>query len=150
MRFIKNFQNNTTFVKNKDLIEYTLNDLSSTYKNILSTENSTFGSGDQFAITAKIKYKGMKVKVELVDENGNTLKPMPGRNIDDPIFSYRNLPSGWISITLQKRPTLIAEGIGQYDYISTLYWAIWTGNIKINFYERNYTTPTRTKIVVFK
>ena len=105
------------------------------------------GTGmNQFAITAKIKNKGIKIKVELVDENGNTLTPLPGKTI---VFSYFNTPSGWISTKLQTRPTLIAEGIGSYDYVSVLAWTGWTGKVKINFFEKNYTTPTRSKIVTF-
>jgi len=151
MRFIKNFQNNTTYVKDKELVEYPLNDLSGKYKNILSPENSVttvdVGTGmNQFAITAKIKNKGIKIKVELVDENGNTLIPLSGRPV---IFSYFNPPSGWISTNLQIRPILIAEGIGSYDYVSVLAWSTWTGKVKINFFEKDYTTPTRSKIVTF-
>ena len=151
MRFVKSFQNNTTFVKDKELVEYPTNDLNGTYKNILLPDNSVtsvdVGTGmNQFAITAKIKNKGIKIKVELVDENGNTLTPLPGKTI---VFSYFNTPSGWISTKLQTRPTLIAEGIGSYDYVSVLAWTGWTGKVKINFFEKNYTTPTRSKIVTF-
>jgi hypothetical protein len=148
MRFIKDFQNNTTYVKDKELVEYLELGYQNTYKNILFPGNSTLtmtGGSNIFSISSKIKNKGIKIKVEFVDENGNTLTPSSGKT---QIFNTSNSSIGWVSTTMQTRPTLVSDGLGINEYLTELTWN-WTGKVKINFYERGSTTPTRNKIVTF-
>ena len=149
MRFIKNFQNNTVFVKDKELVEYNELGYYNTYKNILYPSNATLtssGGGTIFSISSRIKNKGIKIKVEFVDENGNTLTPLSGKT---QIFNTNNNSIGWISTTMQTRPNLTAEGIGFYEYLTELTWPTWIGKVKIIFYERGNSIPTRNKIVTF-
>lgn len=151
MRFIKDFQNNTSYVKNKELVEYQASGYYNVFKNTLYPGNTIFtwggiyGANNDFTISARIKNKGIKIKVEFVDEAGKTLIPSTGKT---QIFNTVNLAVGWISNTIQTRPTLFAEGVGFYEYPTSLTW-MWTGRVRINFYERGYAIPTRYKIITF-
>ena len=153
MRFIKNFKNNTVFVKDKELVEYNELGYYNTYKNILYPSNSEFKSsggfgtdGTPFSISARIKNKGIKIKVEFVDLDGNTLTPSSGFNM---IFWENNICLGWVTTTIPMRPTLTAEGIGFYEYRTELTVPTWKSKVKIIFYERGNAIPTRNKIVTF-
>jgi hypothetical protein len=154
MRFVKNFQNNTSYAKNKDLISYSDKHYNENIDNILKPNLLTYSFSAQpydrfFDISAQILRKGMKLKIEILDENGNTLKNNNGGNsFWAPNFTSR----GWVTSTLDSKPTLLANEIGSYDRILGFDVDNLTlpKKIKINFYERDLTTPSKSIIVTMQ
>ena len=171
MRFVKNFQNNTAYAKDKDLISYPdksnytqgngLPNKDDTVVNILSSKvqvfTKTYGftsyAGPQyywsFGIVSKLDRKGMKLKIELVDENNNIIKAI---STNACLWVWGNSKiNGWKNAGCNDN-TFRAESLADYDYTNQIDtdWGFVAGQkIKINFYEKNYTTPTRSKIVTF-
>jgi len=154
MRFVKNFQNNTTYAKNKDLISYSDKHYNENIDNILKPNLLTYSFSAQpydrfFDISAQILRKGMKLKIEILDENGNTLKNnIGGNSFWAPNFTSR----GWVTSTLDSKPTLLAYEIGSYDRILGFDVDNLTlpKKIKINFYERDLITPSKSLIVTMQ
>jgi len=154
MRFVKNFQNNTTYAKNKDLISYSDKHYNENIDNILKPNLLTYSFSAQpydrfFDISAQILRKGMKLKIEILDENGNTLKNnIGGNSFWAPNFTSR----GWVTSTLDSKPTLLANEIGSYDRILGFDVDNLTlpKKIKINFYERDLITPSKSLIVTMQ
>jgi hypothetical protein len=159
MRFVKNFQNNTAFVKDKDLFEFPVNSYlyydSYGAKNILNAENTIFttdvprGGVLYFSAAVTTKRKGLNLKVVITDENGN---PLTGRNGGCFFSNPLGFVKGWQTTNLCNSPTYITDNIGLFDTMNTSdnNWGFTPGQkIKINFYERGFTTPSRFKIVTF-
>ena len=162
MRYVKNFQNNTTYSKDKELISYPDKSNYSLTDNILSASitefNSTFLFSNNgvnyytwnYGMTSKINRKGMKLKVEFLDENDQPLRPT---NSNSCLFIWGNVKiNGWVNGGCNDN-IFKAENINDYDYFNQVDsdWGFARGKkVKINFYEKNYTTPTRSKIVTFK
>ena len=154
MRFVKNFQNNTTYAKNKDLISYSDKHYNENIDNILKPNLLTYSFSAQpydrfFDISAQILRKGMKLKIEILDENGNTLKNnIGGNSFWAPNFTSR----GWVTSTLDSKPTLLANEIGSYDRILGFDVDNLTlpKKIKINFFERDLITPSKSLIVTMQ
>ena len=154
MRFVKNFQNNTTYAKNKDLISYSDKHYNENIDNILKPNLLTYSFSAQpydrfFDISAQILRKGMKLKIEILDENGNTLKNnIGGNSFWAPNFTSR----GWVTSTLDSKPTLLANEIGSYDRILGFDVDNLTlpKKIKINFYERDLITPSKSLIITMQ
>ena len=159
MRFIKNFQNNTTYAKDKELITFpdksnylVDNILSSKIQDFTSSYLFSTGGVDyytwNYGMTCILSRKGMKFKIELLDENNKVITPLKNACL----WNWGNSKTiGWINSGCNDN-TFRGESIGSYDYLNQIDsdWGFSRGKkIKINFYERNYTTPTRTKIVVF-
>jgi hypothetical protein len=102
-----------------------------------------------FGIVSKLDRKGMKLKIELVDENNIIIKPII---TGECLWVWRETKiNGWKNAGCNDN-TFRAESLGDYDYTNYIedYNGFRAGQkIKINFYEKNYTTPTRSKIVTF-
>jgi hypothetical protein len=83
------------------------------------------------------------------DENGN---PLTGRNGGCFFSNPLGFVKGWQTTNLCNSPTYITDNIGLFDTMNTSdnNWGFTPGQkIKINFYERGFTTPSRFKIVTF-
>lgn len=154
LRFIKNFQNNTAYAKDKDLIEFPENSYSYSEKNILNPNNNSVfydvnGGLNRFSIACTIKRKGLNLKIELVKEDGTPLTPRAGYgcSFNNPIGYLK----GWQTANMCNSPTLTTDNIGVYDHYNTL------GNganafplkVRVNFYEKGFTSPSRFKVVTF-
>jgi len=137
MRFIRNFQNNTAYAKDKDLIEFPEKDRSERYKNILFDGNTTIVGG-QFAVTCVLNRRGIKIKVEVVNEDGSALD---GSTFGFPIGTQ----VGWeISRPSFYIPTYTSNGLGVHD--------TYTGyssykKYRVNIYEKGFNSPSRIKYV---
>ena len=154
MRFIKNFQNNTAFAKDKDLIEFPENSYSYSEKNILNPNNNSVfydanGGMNRFSIACTIKRKGLNLKIEIVREDGTPLIPRPGYgcSFNNPLGYIK----GWQTANMCNNPTLTTDNIGVYDHYNTLDNSANTFPLKVrvNFYEKGFTTPSRFKIITF-
>lgn len=162
LRFIKNFQNNTTYAKDKDLIifpdkgNYLVdNILSSKVQDVISFFNyKNPMNGDSifrfnYGMTCILGRKGMRLKIEFLDENNNIITPLKNACL----WNWQSSKiDRWVNSGCNDN-IFRAETIANYDYYNTFNddWGLPRGKkIKINFYERNYTTPTRTKIVTLK
>jgi superoxide dismutase len=168
MRFIKNFQNNTTYAKDKELIifpdksNYLVDNILSSKINELSSivvgrgirnaqDNIGYDIyGWNYGMTSIINRKGMKLKIEILDENNKIITPLI---IGSCLWNSSNSKiNGWVNAGCTDN-IFRAETVASYDYINSIndQNSLTRGKkIKINFYERNYTMPSRTKIVTFK
>jgi hypothetical protein len=155
MRFVKNFQNNTTYAKDKDLISYPDKHNNENIDNILKTNLTTYSFSAQpydrfFSVSAQILRKGMKLKIVILDENGNQLLNNRGGSSFWAPTSFTS--RGWATSSLDTRPSLVANEIGSYDRILGFDVDNLTlpKKIKINFYERDLTTPSKSLIVTMQ
>ena len=150
MRFVKSFQNNTTYIKNKELITYPEKHNNENMLNILSPALTTYDFKTQiyvanfFDVSSQITRKGMTLKIEIVDENGSQF-------IDNPSFDEFWAPTsftsrGWTTQSLSLNPMLIASEIGSYDRILGSGFEV-PKKIRINYYERGFSIPSKYKIV---
>jgi hypothetical protein len=150
MRFVKNFQNNTTYIKDKELITYPEKHNNEDMLNILSPALTTYDFKTQiyvanfFDVSSQITRKGMTLKIEIVDENGSKF-------IDNPSFNEFWAPTsftsrGWTTQSLSLNPILIATEIGSYDRILGFGFEV-PKKIRINYYERGFSIPSKYKIV---
>jgi hypothetical protein len=139
MRFVKNFQNNTTYTKDKDLFEFPEYEKNGTYKNILSPLNSIFTS-NAYGVTANVTRRGMQIKVEILKEDGSSV----GCTFGFP----QGMEVGW---TLARpnciMPTYTSTGQTLQDA-----WTMFGAkqNYRVNIYEKGMTTPTRFKIITYQ
>jgi hypothetical protein len=155
MRFVKNFQNNTTYAKDKDLISYPDKHNNENIDNILKTNLTTYSFSAQpydrfFGVSAQILRKGMKLKIVILDENGNQLLNNSGGSSFWAPTSFTS--RGWATSSLDTKPSLVAKEIGSYDRIMGFDVDNLTlpKKIKINFYERDLTTPSKSLIVTMQ
>ena len=154
LRFIKNFQNNTAYAKDKDLIEFPESSYSYSEKNILNPNNNSVfydvnGGMNRFSIACTIKRKGLNLKIELVKEDGTPLTPRAGYgcSFNNPLGYLK----GWQTANMCNSPTLTTDNIGVYDHYNTLDNGANTFPLKVrvNFYEKGFTSPSRFKVVTF-
>jgi len=154
LRFIKNFQNNTAYAKDKDLIEFPENSYSYSEKNILNPNNNSGfhdvnGGMNRFSIACTIKRKGLNLKIELVKEDGTPLTPRAGYgcSFNNPIGYLK----GWQTANMCNSPTLTTDNIGVYDHYNTLDNGAnaFPLKVRVNFYEKGFTSPSRFKVVTF-
>jgi hypothetical protein len=158
LRFIKNFQNNTTYSKDKDLIEYPSNSYNYSGANILNSSVTEYNwaagvvngaDGWNIPLSSTLSRKGISLKIEITDENGNPF-------ISNNRFCYFGT---WKTVVGWQRSGDCSDGnfkalsLAIYDY----YWAIEKSlifnvgtKIKINFFEKGFTTSNRSKIVTLK
>lgn len=137
MRFIKLFQENTAYTKDKDLIEFPEFERSGRYKNILFEGNTIF-TGQQFGVSCVLSRKGIKLKVEVLNEDGS---PLDGLGFGFPIGTQL----GWeVARTAFYIPTYSSTGLGIHD-ITTGYndFKVY----RVNFYERGFTVPSKVKYI---
>ena len=143
MRFVKNFQNNTTYAKDKDLIEFPEFERNGDYKNILYSSTTSI-TGSNFGLSCNTSRKGLTLKIVILNEDGTALSG----------YTFGYAPGGvknWdISGYADFRPTYTATLNGIND-MSLSYGG--GGGIpkkhKINFYERGSALPSKFKIVTF-
>ena len=159
MRFVKNFQNNTTYIKDKELFEFPVNSYlyydSYGAKNILNADNTIFttdvprGNVLYFSAAVTTTRKGLNLKVVITDIDGNPLK---GKNAGCFFSNPLGFVKGWQTTNLCNSPTYITDNIGLFDTMNTSdnNWGFTPGQkIKVNFYEKGFTTPSRFKLVTF-
>ena len=147
MRFIKNFQNNTTFINNKNLIEYPLNGKSGN-RNILSSnsdsETNFFVSSNASEIECVVNQKGLKVKLEFYDGNNIRLNGIPqqlGSNLN------------WQESLENGNSILSTTTIGRHSWIGgweTRVSGTPNKRLTIKFFERGNDSPTRIKTIDYR
>jgi hypothetical protein len=141
MRFVKNFQNNTSFSKDKELIEFPEKDPSSNvYQNILNAGVTTGTNIDRNAVSCKINRKGIKLRIEILNENNSDLTPgtdfyIAGDQSKLWLMAGRGIYTFW--------PDFTTSDLGTYTVPIDL---LGSKRFKINFYERGFTIPTKSKI----
>ena len=156
MSFIKRFQDSTSYTKDKELIEYpSVHFTEINLNNVLNQDLQIFNSSMKpyaawfFGISCNLPRKGINLKIEILGENGSEFF---NRSDNDefwqPNFNSRN----WQTSTLNTIPTLVANGVGNYDIILgiDLFSLTLPVNIKINFYEKGFITPSRSKRLTFQ
>jgi superoxide dismutase len=147
LRFVKNFQNNTSYTNNKSLIEYPLNGKSGN-RNILSsnsdaeTDFNTGGASSE--IECVVKSKGIKVKLEFYDGNNNRLNGIP-QQLGSNLNWQESLENG--NSILSTTTTGRHSWIGPFDgrVASTP-----NKRLTIKFYERGNNTATRIKTIDYR
>ena len=130
-------QENTAYTKDKDLIEFPEFERSGRYKNILFEGNTIF-TGQQFGVSCVLSRKGIKLKVEVLNEDGS---PLDGLGFGFPIGTQL----GWeVARTAFYIPTYSSTGLGIHD-ITTGYndFKVY----RVNFYERGFTVPSKVKYI---
>jgi hypothetical protein len=147
LRFVKNFQNNTTYTNNKSLIEYPLNGKSGN-RNILSstsdTETDFYVFNNVSEIECVVNAKGIKVKLEFYDGNNNRLNGLPqllGSN-----FNWQESLENGNSI-------LSSTTLGRHSWIGGFDGRVsGTPNkrLTIKFFERGNSTATRIKTIDYR
>jgi hypothetical protein len=142
MSFVKKFQDSTNYNRDKDLLEFPLLGTQSG-KNVLNSTNNTYGI--IIALTCINKRKGLNFKVVLTDENGDPLPSISGNcafglNLGSTIGWSIIRNCGTITAQLGSVVTNDQYVIAVTDNIA---------KIKITFYERGLTTPTRSKLLTF-
>ena len=145
MRFIKNFQENTSFVKDKDLIDFS-NELESTgnYKNILYGNKDIIFSTTSFGVSCNLNRKGIKLKVEVLNEDGSSV----GCTFGFPL----GVQKGWIvTRTNCFLPEYTSNGLGIHDTYTMFGLVNFAKKrYKVNIYEKGFQTPTRTKYITYQ
>lgn len=137
LSYLSRFKDSTNFTKDRELFEFPLVSNSYGVKNILNESFTSF-TGREFATTANITRKGMKLKVEVINEDGTSLD---GADFGFPL----GLNIGWIiSKPAYFIPTYTSNIIGLHDTFTNY------SNFKrykVNFYEKGFSTPSRFKYV---
>jgi outer membrane murein-binding lipoprotein Lpp len=138
MRFVKNFKNNTTFVKDKEIIDYPIIGSSFRYPNILNTnaipiKGNLFDGKYELSFYAKIK-KGMKVKIEIKNSDGvsyNFTSWNSNGSYFDPYLSRK----GWISDAYTENSNLIKPIAESGALENELQLRLIPGTYFISYYE---------------
>jgi hypothetical protein len=151
MRFIKNFQNTTTFSKDYDLITYpTLGD-KFRYPNILNngintpTKNSENCTNCYNVSLFATMRKGMKLRVEILDANGNAFT---NTTIGEVYFDPYLNAYGWvlgdvITGSFKKLPTAMANAL-----VNEVQCKFPSGsNYILKLYENGTNISTKTKTI---
>jgi hypothetical protein len=168
MQYIKQFINSTSYKKDKDLIEYPATGNKHSFPNLLNASTSKLSNNDRgmrsYTFVAIIK-KGMKLRVELTDSNGNSIPDSfigPSGSI---LFNCYNDAVGWtINKTNQgigNKPVATANalynecfnrfiGFNLPDSVKTTPIIKTTpiNTYKIKFYENGTFTPTNIKTII--
>lgn len=137
MRYIKIFQENTLYVKDKELIEFPEFEQSGRYKNILFEGNTIF-TGQQFGVSCVLSRKGIKLKIEILNEDGSAVD---GLGFGFPIGTQL----GWqVTRANFYIPTYTSTGLGVHD-ITTGYndFKVY----RVNFYEKGFNLPSKVKFI---
>ena len=152
MRFIKNFQNTTTFSKDYDLITYpTLGD-KFRYPNILNngintpTKNSENCSNCYNVSLFATMRKGMKLRVEILDANGNAFT---NSTIGEVYFDPYLNAYGWvlgdvITGSSKKLPTAMANAL--VNEVQCMFTP--GSNYILKLYENGTNISTKTKTII--
>ena len=129
----------TKFKKDKDLIEFPR--FGSSGKQNLLYESTILYTDYPLSVTANITRKGMKVKAELLNQDGSGVSGWD--------FGFSFIQGGgnwWLSPAGGNPyiPTFTSDGQGYHDgnvhcSIKKIY--------RLNVYERDFVTPTRTRLV---
>ena len=152
MRFIKNFQNKTNFTKDYDLITYpTLGD-KFRYPNILNKEINTPTKNSEncsncynVSLFASMR-KGMKLKVEILDANGNSFT---NSTIGEVYFDPYLNAYGWvlgdvIPGSFKKLPTATANAL-----VNEVQCKLPSGsNYILKLFENGTNISTKTKTII--
>ena len=163
LNYLNIFQTNTTFKKDKDLIEYpsiyypqdigqlgvpakNLNILSTTYNGLYDDINRINLITEQAILTRE----GMKLKIEIkVDSLSRVELENLGGLFYQGFFTNPQETTGWVNISgVNEFWTLkiIAEKLGTYERLhSALLQGANSVKLRIYFYERDFSTPTRFK-----
>ena len=153
MRFVKSFQNNTTYVKNKELIDYPSVGSSNPYPNVLNNDvitpdkNSSGCSGCyNLTFYANLK-KGMKLSVEITNQDGTsfTFTQIDVKQIYLALFGNNNI--GWKLNVWPENGNISKPFIQANALTNELKATINTAGVyKIKFFENgSITIPSRTK-----
>jgi hypothetical protein len=153
MRFIKIFQNNTTYVKDKELIDYPIVGSSNPYPNVLNNDvitpdKNSAGCSGCYNLTfyANLK-KGMKLSVEITNQDGTsfTYTQMNDKAIYIALFGNNNI--GWKLNVWPENGNMSKPFIQAAALSNELKATINTAGVyKIKYFENgNLTSPTRTK-----
>lgn len=139
MSFIKKFQDATNYGKDKDLFEFPEFEKTGKYKNILHPSTSIITTSE-FGVTANITRKGMRIKVEVLNEDGSSV----GCTFGFP----QGMETGWtIAVPNCFMPIYTSTGQGlqnAYTYFGA------KKRYRVNIYENGFTTPTRFKIITYQ
>ena len=145
MRFVKNFQNNTTYAKDKDLIEYP--EIGSYGKlNILGIKSdqtltlppsANNGSNDVECI---IKNKGLVLRVEFYNGNGNRINTIP---------SGQGYNVNWSEVTDINGGYIKTTAIAIHKMIANFGSAAPNNRLTIKYFEKNNNTPTKIVNLTF-
>lgn len=157
LNYLNIFQTNTTFKKDKDLIEYpsiyypqdigqlgvlakNINILSTTYNGLYDDINHTSSITEQAILTRE----GMKLKIET---KVDSLSRVEIEKKSSHLFYYPFDPSSWVNQSVDDWDLrLIAEKSGIYDRFHGVCTAYGDSvKLRIYFYERDFSTPTRFK-----
>ena len=140
MRFVKNFQNNTTYAKDKDLIEYpeigsygklNILGIKSDQTLTLPSPSANYRSNDVECI---IKNKGLVLRVEFYDGNGNRINTIP---------SGQGYNVNWSEVTDINGGYIKTTAIAIHKMIATFGSAAPNNRLTIKYFEKNNNTPTK-------
>ena len=157
MSFIKRFQDSTSYTKDKELIEYPSIGLTYPYPNLLNATISELNFNDPYNPTSVRNFtfyaiirKGMKLKVEILDENGNALTENFCKN--NLLFNAFYDKRGWVIENWSSggwKPSAIAglldnEVFNRFNDSGCVSAA---GKYILNFYEKGTDSITRKKTI---
>ena len=143
LRFIKNFQNNTSYAKDKELIDFS-NQFESggNYKNILYNNDDIIfpykNTGTYFGTNCTLIRKGISLKVEILLENGGSV----GCNIfgwsigNERGFSIKNVDGCYT-------PIFTSNGLGLHNVVT----GFGRGKYKVNIYYNGNSKVSKTKYI---
>jgi hypothetical protein len=157
MRFIKNFASNSNFKKSINLIDYPAKGTKYTnFPNMLNASNIVLTNNDNgsrsYTCVATLR-KGMSLKIEITDANGNTI-PTSFLAPNGPlIFNAYNDAIGWsinkVNGNIGNFP--IATATALYNECFNRFMVNpaqnGTGTYVIKYYENGSNVPTQTKTI---
>lgn len=146
MRFLKTFQNNTTFTKDKELIDYPIIGSSFRYPNLLNAnavpiKGNLFSGKYELTFYAKLK-KGMKLKVEIKDSNGEVYNFTNWDNSAsyfDPYLTRR----GWLCDGFTQNINLIKPNAESGALENELQLRLAPGTYYIDYYESVFSRVSK-------
>lgn len=162
MRFIKSFLSNVNYRGNKSLIDYPLKGTKQpNFPNILNSNYNIITQNDgslrSYTLVANIR-KGMKLRIEIADQNGNTIPDSFIAPNGPMIFNAYNDAIGWSiskgSNNLGNRPVAIAtalynECFNRFTvYPDTSKMIGGKGTYIVKYFENGTTIPTQTKTII--
>ncbi len=157
MSFVKKFQESTNYNRDKELIEFPEYEIGGSFKNILHPSVNSFSNpltflwtNNQlryiyhFGVTANLKRKGIKIKIEIAYED-NT----PIVRLNDPTLNLAfttGVQEGWL-FHKDSIGILTSNGLGLH---TTGGFFAQKRRYRINFYERGFFVPSRFKIITLE
>jgi hypothetical protein len=133
MRFVKNFQNNTSFAKDKELIEIPEFDPVYNYPNLLFEKNILI-TGGRISQSCIISRKEIKVKAELLNADGSNISP--GFVAYYPIVLWIISKINGLNI-----PTFTSVGLGNHTINMDYDLSAVNKSYKLNIYYNDMSTP---------